>query len=899
MNIEISRKAKAAAMFVLMSLAVGCNSDDVKEELGIPTANAGDDAQYYIKDTIMLDGSASNSSDGEQTLIYDWRVLTQPDGSDVQIQDADMQMASFKADKPGVYVVELLVKEDGLDSLPDVVEIRVTGIFASAGTNQSVKVGEAIVLDGSHSTDASRSASLSYQWVVDNKPDNSQSAIQNADQMTASFVPDVAGAYSFELTVSDSAGDSARAEIVASVAMADTNSAPIAHAGSDINVLVGQVAQLDASASNDPDSMDNLTYQWSEISAPDGSIATISSATGIVPTFTPDVAGVYVFELVVNDGTVDSTADQVSILAKDMDHAPVAQISAPANAPLGANPIQLDGSASSDPDGDALSYSWHLRPPAGSALNSVLPNDPAVSFIPDVAGQYVVELIVNDGQKDSAHSTATINIAANPPAMVNNPPSAVVPVNFSIAQGMTVVLDGTRSSDPDAQPITFSWSFVSKPSGSSATFADNPPANPKASYVNLSSVTFVGDVPGDYKVKLTVSDGELSDSTQMVVSVNPVNTNTQPVANAGDDKLNVVTGSAVHIASASTDADGDTLTYQWSLKSKPNSSTATVTSTANAFDFTPDVEGQYVIELVVNDGQVDSAPDTVVIGAKAPVNAPSKQQQLMGLGLDAADAAYLAQNHPQEVDFVLNNNDRLFKNVPELKDSWFKAPTDPIAGRFNNPTNWSEATKTRFKKMYGRIVFGANTQEFQQSFDRHANLLDQKFAIDASSPAFPGVAFPGSFAQFKSYVNQYIETEKDFSFVLSSDRTGFAYGVIGLNLAVEENMVSANSEINGFAPLVFHELTHSFGYLHLGNDEQTTFLPNNIPYFVQIILGREAGNIPKFWCNKYGIETACRPETAADKQRPPTEQFLKETGVTRVTGDPNSVLTHLFGSPTP
>ena len=58
-----------------------------------------------------------------------------------------------------------------------------------------------------------------------------------------------------------------------------------------------------------------ITFEWTFILAPEGSAATLSGADTANPTFTPDVDGSYVIQLVVNDGLVDSTPDTVVIIA--------------------------------------------------------------------------------------------------------------------------------------------------------------------------------------------------------------------------------------------------------------------------------------------------------------------------------------------------------------------------------------------------------------------------------------------------------------------------------------------------------------------------------------------------------------------------------------------------------
>lgn len=68
------------------------------------------------------------------------------------------------------------------------------------------------------------------------------------------------------------------------------NSAPIAIAGVDQSVEAGTLVTLDGSSSSDEDG-DTLTYQWSFVSVPSDSSASLTNATSVSATFTTDVAG--------------------------------------------------------------------------------------------------------------------------------------------------------------------------------------------------------------------------------------------------------------------------------------------------------------------------------------------------------------------------------------------------------------------------------------------------------------------------------------------------------------------------------------------------------------------------------------------------------------------------------
>lgn len=92
------------------------------------------------------------------------------------------------------------------------------------------------------------------------------------------------------------------------------NDAPVANAGPDQNVAVNDVVTLTGAGSYDVNG-NPLTYAWTLTTKPGGSTAALTGATTVSPTFTADLAGTYVASLVVNDGTVNSAPDTVSVVA--------------------------------------------------------------------------------------------------------------------------------------------------------------------------------------------------------------------------------------------------------------------------------------------------------------------------------------------------------------------------------------------------------------------------------------------------------------------------------------------------------------------------------------------------------------------------------------------------------
>jgi hypothetical protein len=138
--------------------------------------------------------------------------------------------------------------------------------------------------------------------------------VNNGDgTFTYTPVTNFNGTDTFDYTVSDGNGgtDVGTVTIIVTV-NPEANTAPVADAGADQLVSVGYEVNLTGDGSYDDDG-DTLTYSWSFISVPSESTAVLNNPTSVYPTFTPDLGGTYVVQLIVNDGTEDSAPDTVTI----------------------------------------------------------------------------------------------------------------------------------------------------------------------------------------------------------------------------------------------------------------------------------------------------------------------------------------------------------------------------------------------------------------------------------------------------------------------------------------------------------------------------------------------------------------------------------------------------------
>lgn len=366
------------------------------------------------------------------------------------------------------------------------------GPTADPGAGRVVEPYRKATLNGAGSTDPG-GLPLSYRWQAVEVPEGSSAQIEEPESVTPSIVPDLPGRYVVQLTVENCAGLSN----TRSVALDTTEVAPVANAGPSQKTAVGAIVQLDGSASTDTNGM-LLSYQWTITQMPNGSLAALSNPTAVRPVFTADLPGTYVLQLTVFDGTEPSSPATLTISTGAIP--PTAQAGANQHVSVGAK-VTLSGAASTDPNGKSLTYAWSLLSiPAASKATLTGAATANPTFVADVAGNYVAQLIVSDSYYPSAPSTVLIS-TGNLPPVANPGATAWVKV------GSLVTLDGSQSADPQGLGLTYSWSFVDIPASSQGIL--NNAAAAKAN--------FTADEPGTFIAELIVSDGALSSAPQTVV----------------------------------------------------------------------------------------------------------------------------------------------------------------------------------------------------------------------------------------------------------------------------------------------------------------------------------------------------------------------------------------------
>ena len=277
------------------------------------------------------------------------------------------------------------------------------------------------------------------------------------------------------------------------------NQAPVAEAGADQQAALAQEVSVDGSLSTDHEST-SLSFTWR--AASENPVPTVFPETQPRFSFTPSVAGTYIFILIVSDGALSSDPDSIRISVSNLgNQAPIAN--AGPDMVFDANSaVPLSAMASSDPDDDALTYQWTvLASPAEVQLADSTAQQ--TSFTPISSGEYRLKLTVSDGEL-----SATVEISVLVRSSGNQAPVANAGPDQQVAVSTAVTLDGSLSIDPDAKDgatLLYHWIVGTAPSGS-VELSDSTAVQP----------TFIATEPGDYVFGLEVSDGDLTSLREKV-----------------------------------------------------------------------------------------------------------------------------------------------------------------------------------------------------------------------------------------------------------------------------------------------------------------------------------------------------------------------------------------------
>ena len=273
---------------------------------------------------------------------------------------------------------------------------------AKAGSDIVIEIDQTATLNGSGSTDSDGTIAQ-YLWTKVSGP--SSPAITNSNAAQASITISVAGVYVYKLTVTDNEGATASDQV--QIVVGNVNQPPVANAGPDVAIAVGQVAALNGSGSTDPDGT-IAQYLWTKVSGP--SSPTITGASTAQASLTINTAGVYIYRLTVTDNGGDTSFDEVKIDVGAANQSPLAK--AGSDFTIEANqPATLNGSSSSDPDGTIAQYQWtKVSGPSSPTITNANAAQASITFT--TGGVYVYKLTVTDNKGATASDNIQIIVSS-------------------------------------------------------------------------------------------------------------------------------------------------------------------------------------------------------------------------------------------------------------------------------------------------------------------------------------------------------------------------------------------------------------------------------------------------------------------------------------------------------
>ncbi|PCC34446.1 PKD domain-containing protein [Glutamicibacter sp. BW77] len=534
---------------------------------------------------VQFDASPSQDTDGT-IESYQWDF-----GDGTPAVTGTEAIATHEYAQAGNYTVSLTVIDNLGASATTTQELEVNGNQPPVASFTAATNDLKVEVDASQSADP-EDGSLTYSWDFG---DGSETV--EGSESSASHVYALAGEYTIKLTVTDPAGHTSEATTTVNVIHIPENVAPEAAFSFEADELK---IEVDASASTDTDGQ-VVDYSWT---FGDGS----APVSGNNPTaeHTYAEAGTYTVKLTVTDdaGGIGEMSVAVTVQETAPNQAPVAQFTSTGT----GQQIEFDASASTDTDGNIVSYEWDF----GDGTSHASTQNPAITHEYAEPGDYTVTLVVTDDQDATGQAVATITVQTD---AVNQPPAA----QFNgEAQGLTLSVDASGSTDSDGTIANYSWDF-----GDQSELVTSAGATAEHEYAQA----------GSYTVTLTVTDNLGATAViSQVIDVETAPQNAEPVAvfEVEADGLSVSVD-----GSGSSDPDGTIQSYAWDFGD--GSAVAEGVSVSHSYA----QSGTYTISLTVTDDAGATSVVTRQVAVQEPgaggVLAVDEFERSVGSGWGTAD----------------------------------------------------------------------------------------------------------------------------------------------------------------------------------------------------------------------------------------------------------------------
>lgn len=609
-----------------------------------PTADAGGDITIQERETVSLQGKGSDS-DGSISS-YSWN---QSGGTSVTLSGSNTAAVSFVAPdiiNDQILTFELTVTDDDGSTGSDSVSVNLTHINEApsvfAGEDREVMEGDPVALIAT-SSDVD-SSNLTYSWV---QTSGASVVIENSDSLNASFNSldiNQEEKLSFEITVNDGEG----AENSVETDSVDVIIKPYAITF-NLPRAIGNGCEFNAEII-DVDAVGIASISWHVLSdtnelivegdANDNITTTIPSSGeysfSATATFTNGLTAERSDALVVNKALPKDIKSIDYVISSDQSQVVCQDVNIWNDATL---TLEEGASLSSIDDSSKKILMWGdvnlvgIETNRVSVSNVVFENDFFTTNSTITVNATYVDFI-NDATIMNDDGTTNVRYSTFDSRFSQEDKGTVTYNVFN--KGLSIKPDGTkiRHNDIYCEGLSSCMSVSSYMFGSGILRA-----KPTVEYNNIfdasiNSITYDNDsfTQSDIDLRNNYWGGKtITELNDVFVDANDTpdkshvflfdpmfdneveHTNTAPVANAGIDKTTVLNYGISLDGSMSSDINGDELSYQWVLIDKPNGSVTILDSSDGSTpSLTPDVLGDYTVELTVSDGILESK-DAVTI----------------------------------------------------------------------------------------------------------------------------------------------------------------------------------------------------------------------------------------------------------------------------------------------
>ncbi|KAL7980534.1 hypothetical protein Chor_001688 [Crotalus horridus] len=342
------------------------------------------------------------STDDDKIVSYHWEELKGPLREEKVSADTDILELTNLV--PGNYTFRLTVVDSDGASNSTTANLTVNKAVdyppvANAGPNQVITLPQnSITLYGNQSTDDH--GIVSYEWSLSPNSKVKVAEMQGVRTSTLQLSAMREGDYTYQLTVTDSAGHQSTAEVTV-IVQPENNKPPRADAGPDKELtLPVDSTTLDGSKSSDDQKI--VSFLWEKTQGPDG--VKLENANSSIATVSGLKVGTYKFTLTVKD--------ERNLQGQKINQPPVAKIVGNSlTVTLPTSTAELDGSQSMDDKG-IVTFLWtrdESSPAAGEVLNNS-DHHPILFLSNLVEGTYTFHLKVTDAKGESAVDRATVEV---------------------------------------------------------------------------------------------------------------------------------------------------------------------------------------------------------------------------------------------------------------------------------------------------------------------------------------------------------------------------------------------------------------------------------------------------------------------------------------------------------